>query len=104
MCMKTEVFGPAKGCLVKRSCTYGDCLDGCPQKQKQHNMVQVVNIASWAPITVICRHQTSSDEENNVNDPPDTKPTERQQFPNSCGHVAHAEAIHSKESQKDGKY
>lgn len=55
-----------------------------------------------APVAVVTWRQTPSDEEDQVNEPPDAQASQRQQLAHSGTSVAQAEAVHSKAAQEEG--
>lgn len=55
-----------------------------------------------APVAAITWHQPSSDKQNEVNKPPDSKSSKRQQLPNGCARVSQTEAINPETAQEEG--
>lgn len=55
-----------------------------------------------APVAVIAGHQASSDEQDQIHEPPDSQASQGEQLPDSSAGVAQAETIHPKTTQEEG--
>lgn len=54
------------------------------------------------PVAAITGHQPSSDEQNQVDKPPDPESSQGQQLPDSCSSVPQTEAVDAEASQEEG--
>lgn len=63
--------------------------------------LQCVSVVG-APVAVIAGHQATSDEQDQVHEPPDSQTSQCEQLPNSSAGVAEAETIDPETAQEEG--
>ena len=55
-----------------------------------------------APVAAIAWHQTSCDQQNQVDEPPDAKAAQGEQLANRCARVTETEAVDPETAQEEG--
>lgn len=55
-----------------------------------------------APVAAVTGHQSPSDEQNKIDEPPDPQASKCQQLPDRCSSVSQTEAVDSEASQEEG--
>lgn len=55
-----------------------------------------------APVASVAGHQASSDEQDEIHEPPDPQASESQELPNGGARVTQAEAVDAKAAQEEG--
>lgn len=66
----------------------------------QHGTAAVLVYST--PVAAITGHQASSDEQNQVDKPPDPESSQGQQLPDGCSSVPQTEPVDAKTSQEEG--
>lgn len=55
-----------------------------------------------APVAVVAGHEAAGDEQDEVDEPPDAQPAQREQLPHGGARVAQAEAVDPETAQEEG--
>lgn len=83
-----EFGASSKGLVAESSCS---CQPGT-----------AAALVDSAPVAAITRHQPPSDEQNEVDKPPDPESSKGQELPNRCSRVSQTEAVDAKTPQEEG--
>ena len=68
------------------------------QLLKKKDYIKTLHVRN--PIRTVFRCQSTANEQNNINYPPDTNTAQSEQLSNCCTSLAQAESVDTKESQK----